>query len=209
MRTAQAPSIERLLSLLLDGWEATKEKRRPSGLSIFHLVSFEDRSLILDELAPAAGASSEGSAAAPASIYSLFPAPSSLFPVSPGNTPSACARSACPGPWPRPSPARAGSPAPWSAWWSGSRACTGCEYPAPPRRQSDPLLHRLGEERHAAGLGRQHLQRAPRVAHLGAAHLVAKQQSDRVDHRPRQLLHPADGLLQVSVEALSSPSVIR
>jgi hypothetical protein len=47
------------------------------------------------------------------------------------------------------------------------------------------------------------------VAHLGVAHLVAKQQADGVDHRAGELLHAADGLLQVQLEALSSPSVIR
>ena len=43
----------------------------------------------------------------------------------------------------------------------------------------------------------QHLQSPVRVPHLGMAHLVAEQQPDGIDNRPRKLLDAANGLLEV------------
>src|SRR5580698_1677310 len=43
------------------------------------------------------------------------------------------------------------------------------------------VLNRPGEERYAAGLRRKHLQRPPRMPHLGAAHFVAEQEADRIN----------------------------
>ena len=59
------------------------------------------------------------------------------------------------------------------------------------------LLDVLGEKRHAAGLGGKHFQSFARVLHLGAAYIISKQQSNRIDDRSGELLNAADGLLQI------------
>ena len=115
-----------------------------------------------------------------------------------GSIPTLCAPSACSSPARRPSPARGGIPAPSSAWWSDSRSCTGCEYRAPLRPQSDPPA--------SIDLGKNAMPpvsvdsiSSARRAWRTSARLISSPNSKPivVDHRPGELLHAADGLLQV------------